>query len=256
VYDYVEGKADWMGYGLPVEGEDGPFAGQQVRAVPTCGPDDTAARVLSTLEGEGGGDGGDVVVVLSGLAVGAVSRQALEEAAGHQPVVEVMEVVPSSVRPSILVATLAEAAAGPVLVTSSDGRLLGVVSVGGEDGQERQGRSRRGHHEEGGDHDGHDHEGHGHEGHDHEGHSHEGHGHEGHDHEGHSHEGHDHGGPPADEDSEGEIAALTAAVRQHFGDREPEPEELRAFLRDHLVSEGSTPEEADRFMAQLEDLPG
>lgn len=222
----MEGKADWMGYGLPVEGEDGPFAGQQVRAVPTCGPDDTAARVLSTLEGEGGGDGGDVVVVLSGLAVGAVSRQALEEAAGHQPVVEVMEVVPSSVRPSILVATLAEAAAGPVLVTSSDGRLLGVVSVGGEDGQERQGRSRRGHHDEDGGHEGHD------------------------------HEGHDHGGPPAGEDSEGEIAALTAAVRQHFGDREPEPEELWAFLRDHLVAEGSTPEEADRFMAQLEDLPG
>ena len=38
------------------------------------------------------------------------------------------------------------------------------------------------------------------------------------------------------------------AVQEHFGDREPSDEEVRAFLRDRLIAEGSTPEEADQAL--------
>jgi hypothetical protein len=32
VYDYVDGKVDWMAYGQPVEGDEGPFLGAELRA--------------------------------------------------------------------------------------------------------------------------------------------------------------------------------------------------------------------------------
>ena len=44
-------------------------------------------------------------------------------------------------------------------------------------------------------------------------------------------------------------------MRERFGNREPDADELRDFLRDRLVSEGRTPEEAARFLAEM-DGPG
>ena len=38
------------------------------------------------------------------------------------------------------------------------------------------------------------------------------------------------------------------AVEEHFGGREPSAQEVRAFLRDRLVAEGRTPEEAERVL--------
>lgn len=47
------------------------------------------------------------------------------------------------------------------------------------------------------------------------------------------------------------LLEISAAVRARFSDRQPSEEEMRAFLRDRLISEGRTPEEADLFMEQL-----
>jgi rhodanese-related sulfurtransferase len=39
------------------------------------------------------------------------------------------------------------------------------------------------------------------------------------------------------------------AVQEHFGDREVSDEEVREFLRDRLIAEGKTPEEAERHLS-------
>ena len=63
--------------------------------------------------------------------------------------------------------------------------------------------------------------------------------------------------PPPDERPP-EMQALQArfldvifAAKEHFGDHEPSEEEMRTFLRDRLVSEGKSPEEADEFVARM-----
>ena len=43
------------------------------------------------------------------------------------------------------------------------------------------------------------------------------------------------------------------AVQEHFGDRDPSEEEVRAFLRDRLIAEGKSPEEADRYLSDREE---
>jgi len=216
VYDYVDGKADWMAYGLPVEGDDGPFLGERVEAVPTCDVNSTAADARRVLDDSGA----DVVVLVhAGLAVGEVDREALEGRDDDVALLDVLAPVPSTVRPSVTVASLAESGGGHRLVTTSDGCLLGAATVEGQD----------------------------HEGHDHEGHD--------HDDEGHDGDGHDEPGGEGAMDMEhyeAELTAVMQAVEERFGDREPPAEELRAFLRDRLVAEGRSAEEADRFLDDLE----
>lgn len=41
------------------------------------------------------------------------------------------------------------------------------------------------------------------------------------------------------------------AAQEHFGERQPSDEEMRGFLRERLVSEGRSAEEADEFLAQM-----
>lgn len=50
VYDYVDGKSDWMAFALPVEGEAGPFAGDALSKAITCRSDDPADDVLAGLD--------------------------------------------------------------------------------------------------------------------------------------------------------------------------------------------------------------
>lgn len=48
------------------------------------------------------------------------------------------------------------------------------------------------------------------------------------------------------------------AVQEHFGDHDPSEDEIHAFLRDKLLGEGKTPDEADRLLAgtpPLSDRP-
>jgi len=144
VYDYVDGKVDWMAYGLPVEGDDGPFLGDQLDEVPTCDVALDVAAARRALDGSGGDE--VVLVDATGLAVGAVDREALEGRDDDVALLEVLQPVPSSVRPSVTVASVAEAGGGERLVTTSDGRLLGRATVEPADQ----------------DHEGHDHEGHDH----------------------------------------------------------------------------------------------
>jgi rhodanese-related sulfurtransferase len=66
---------------------------------------------------------------------------------------------------------------------------------------------------------------------------------------------------PADDGSEGyqrlpaDFMSLTLEVQQHFGDREPSEEEIRAYLRERLIDEGHSPEEADEIMARITGEP-
>lgn len=44
---------------------------------------------------------------------------------------------------------------------------------------------------------------------------------------------------------------LASAVDEHFGDREPSEEEVRAFLRQRLMAEGKSEAEADAVLRDL-----
>ena len=149
MYDYVDGKVDWMAFGLPVEGEDGPFLGDQLAPVATCAVTQTVADARRGLSGAG--DDAVVIVEADGLAVGEVDAKALDGQPDDTALLEVLRPVPSTVRPSVTVASVAEGGGGSPLVTDSDGRLLGRATVDAA------------HDHEGCDHEGHDHEGHDHD---------------------------------------------------------------------------------------------
>ena len=146
-----------------------------------------------------------MIVSAGGLAVGEVDHDALEGRAGDADLLDILGPVPTTVRPSVTVASVAAAGGGQRLVTASDGRLLGRATV-------EEANS----------------------------------GHEGH--EGHQHDASSLGM----ERYESELTEVMHAVEERFGDREPPPEELRAFLHDRLVAEGWTAEEADRYLDDLE----
>ena len=185
----MDGKADWMAYGLPVEGADGPFLGDDLVAATTCDVGATVGEARKLV-----GDG-PVVVVADGLVVGEVDAETLEGVADDEKVLEVMDPVPTTVRPSVTVAAAAEGGGGRQLVTTSDGRLVGQAFV-----------------------------------------------------DAHAHD-HDH----VDEEAfDRELAEVMEAIEERFGDREPSEAELRAFLRERLVAEGRSAEDADRFLDQLE----
>jgi len=133
-----------MAYGLPVEGKDGPFLGDRLVDVATCdvaGTVGDARRLLEEPRAE-------TVVVVAGdaLAVGEVDAETLDGLADGDALLDVMGPVPTTVRPSVTVASVAEAGGGTPLVTTSDGRLLGRASVEADSVPD--------------DHEGHDHEGH------------------------------------------------------------------------------------------------
>lgn len=183
-----------MAYGLPVEGADGPFLGDDLAEVATCDAGATVADARAAL-----GDADAVVVVAGdGLVVGEIDAEALSGLAAGAAVLDVMDPVPTTVRPSVTVAALAEAGGGSRLVTTSAGRLLGLATVEGE-----------------------------------------------------AHD-HDHGDHGDMEAFEKELTEVMAGVEERFGDREPSEAELRSFLRDRLVAEGRSVEEADRFLDELE----
>lgn len=179
-----------MAFGLPVEGEEGPFAGDvAVPAASTCTPDEPAAEAGRRL------GGADRVLVLGpgDVVLGLAHRTALQ-AAVDETVGEVMEVVPTTIRPSVVASSLADADE-PVVVTTAAGTLVGVVQPEDE-------------------------------------------------------------GAHGVDDGDGVAAAVVEtaqAVQEHFGDRQPSEEEVGEFLRDRLVAEGRSPEEADRILQGADD---
>ena len=193
----MDGKVDWMAYGLPVEGKEGPFLGDQLSDVDTCAVGATVGDVRRLLDGS---DDTLVVVAEGGLAVGEVEGSMLEGHGDTERLLDVMDPVPTTVRPSVTVAALAEGGGGQRLVTTSDGRLLGLASVEASE-------------------------------------------------HGHDHEGHEHGDDAYDQ----ELASVMGAIEERFGDEAPSEADLRAFLHERLVTEGKSVEEADRFLAELQD---
>ena len=188
-----------MAYGLPVEGNDGPFLGGQVSEVATCDIGLTvgvARRLLDETAAES-------VVVLAGdsLVVGELEAETLHGHGDDERLLDVMDPVPTTVRPSVTVESLAEAGGGRRLVTTSDGRLLGQAIVEAEEDY---------------DHD------------------------------------HDHGEEIDSDAFDRELAGVMEAIEERFGDREPSEEELRSLLHERLVAEGRSPEDAERFLDQLE----
>ncbi|HEV2068332.1 MAG TPA: hypothetical protein VGR26_00900 [Acidimicrobiales bacterium] len=201
MYDYVDGKSDWMAFGLPVEGEEGPFAASAVVDAATCGPDEPAREVAGRLAGAGA----DEVVVVNdgGVVLGVAGAAELEEAAPSAVVATVMRLSPSTVRPSVLLSSLAGGDA-PVLVTDPDGVLLGVVmpSAPPEESDEESDEEAR------------------------------------------------------LSELQGTFLEVAHAVEEHFADHDPSEEEVRAFLHERLVAEGRSPEEAEAYLAAMEDPSG
>ncbi len=127
VYDYVAGKADWLAFNLPRQGW-ADLAGDHLTAdIPTCSPGERLADIRHLLDHPLG-----MVVALNhlGIVMGTVDTEQLEAADPDAPVGEVMWEGPTTVRPSEETEGLSErmrnANVDAVLVTSSDGKLLGL----------------------------------------------------------------------------------------------------------------------------------
>lgn len=134
VYDYVAGKADWGSAGLPLEGKEGSEtrAGAYARSdVPTCRAGDRLQDVCVQVE-ESGWDT-CFVVDERRVVLGRLGRRAI---LGRKDVSaeEAMTPGPSTIRPSARLEAVLERMRRQKLtnlpVTTSDGRLVGVLSLG------------------------------------------------------------------------------------------------------------------------------
>jgi CBS domain-containing protein len=131
VYDYVNGKAEWLAYGLPTEGERAaePRVGALARSdVVTCGPVETVGEVRERVEASPYGFA--LVVAEGGVLLGRLRRSALEGDPASTAEAA-MEPGPSTVRVDLAVDDLAERLRKrdlkTALVTTPDGKLVGVV---------------------------------------------------------------------------------------------------------------------------------
>ena len=131
VYDYVAGEADWFASGLPREGRDAaiPRAGDVARReVPTCGLDDRVGEVRERVRAAGW----DACLVVNpdGVVLGRLRGTALA-ADLETPVEQAMEPGPTTFRPDARLAEVVERMrakdVGSVVVTTSDGRLVGLL---------------------------------------------------------------------------------------------------------------------------------
>lgn len=132
VYDYVPGKSDWLARGLPTEGEAasrprvGAFARNDFVA---CRLDDRVAEVRSRVEESLYGFA--LVTSDGGTLLGRLRTSAIDRADADAVAESLMEPGPSTVRPDVeaseLAARLADAELHTAIVTSPEGRLIGVV---------------------------------------------------------------------------------------------------------------------------------
>lgn len=131
VYDYVTGLTDWTANGLPTEGPlaDIPAARDAVRRqTPTCLLTERLGDVRERVKAAG--QNACIVTSEGGIVLGRLRRDARD--AGAEALVEsVMEDGPTTVRPDELLEGLTERmrsrGVGTMLVTTSTGRLIGVL---------------------------------------------------------------------------------------------------------------------------------
>jgi CBS domain-containing protein len=131
VYDHVPGKADWFASGLPREGRlaSVPTIGEAARRdVPTCAPAEKVGAVRERVQ-KAGWD--RCVVVNKERVVLGLLREKELLSDPKVPVEEAMRNGPATFRPNEPVEKMAkrmqDREATAVLVTMSDGRLVGVL---------------------------------------------------------------------------------------------------------------------------------
>ena len=131
VYDYVPGKADWFASGLPKEGRlaSVPTIGDAARRdVPTCAPAEKVENAWDRVRAAGW----EVCVVVNKgrVVLGLLRGKELSSDPGAT-VERVMRSGPTTFRPDAPVGKMAERmrerGARTVLVTTSDGRLFGLL---------------------------------------------------------------------------------------------------------------------------------
>ena len=148
VYRYAAGKLDWFAFGLPMQGGFASYlrAIDVVRRdVPTCRLKDQMGEVYRHCQDIGWKV--CLVVTESNVVLGRLRREAW--AANPQtPVEEVMENGPTTFRPDNflepLVQRMQEKKVGSVIVTNSDGVLLGILFRKDAEEQLHQNRLMRG----------------------------------------------------------------------------------------------------------------
>ena len=59
--------------------------------------------------------------------------------------------------------------------------------------------------------------------------------------------------PPEHQRLQAEFLSVLFDLQEHFGDHEPTDEEVRGFLRERLIREGKSPQEADEFLARMDE---
>lgn len=132
VYDYVNGKVEWMLKGQPVEGS-GPhyaMAGEvaTTERLHTCGLGSTVAESSRAMEQSG--DTFCLVLNDQGVVLGRL-RKKHRDATSEDPVERVMETGPTTVRPNEPAKELLERMehrnVPAVVVTTNKGMLVGVA---------------------------------------------------------------------------------------------------------------------------------
>jgi CBS domain-containing protein len=149
VYDYVDGKADWLAAGLPTEGANAerPTARDVARGdVPTCRLDEPIEDVLARAR-EAGWDA--CVVVNEGRVVFGLLRERELATREEGPAERFMRPGPSTFRPNVPIEEMAQFMVEHDLesspITSSDGRLVGLLR---RDDAVRAALDAHGHHHE------------------------------------------------------------------------------------------------------------
>ena len=132
MYDYVPGKVDWLAHNLEVEGENAnaPTVGRVMRHdVVRCAPTDPGTAVLDLIKASPYPFA--VVASDDGCVLGRVPKSALDPPSDG-PVWDVAEPGPKTFRPhhsvDNVVGVLAEKNLRWAIVTTPEGRLLGVAS--------------------------------------------------------------------------------------------------------------------------------
>ena len=128
VYDYVDGKADWLAADLPFEGT-ARLAGMFTRREVATASEDTPVReALGRVRERGFGPA--LVLNHAGVVMGIARRDELESAAPETGTGALVRFGVSTVRPSERVAGLVRrmrrAEVSRVVVTRSDGTLVGL----------------------------------------------------------------------------------------------------------------------------------
>jgi CBS domain-containing protein len=131
VFDYADGKLDWMAAGLSTEGTNAakPRSGDLARNdTPTCRLNDRLAEVRDRVRGLGW----DAVVVVNDerIVLGLLRSKELDSE-GDQLIEQVMRPGPSTFRPFTPIAEMTKFLQEHKLdsspITTSDGRLVGLL---------------------------------------------------------------------------------------------------------------------------------